>query len=353
MYRGNRWQPLRFLPSLRSIAPFPRVRASAVLAVGLLVARGASAQSPSSDEWLSVEGECPSAARLKAEVLRLVPPERRSVLDSARIVVRDQGDTYRVSVTSDAANAERRYDNPERECDRRARFAAVFSVVTLLPPELGEEPDMSPEPSESESAAAPSQNLTRSVESPQEPPAEPAVGESPREEWLELAVGFGAVLAPESPHSPKVSGTPLAAHVLVGVDAWAAVVGAEVLPPTSFQFLDVGGELSRVSVLAGARHWLWPNPVKLGLELGAVGSFDRVQGEGLVSVAEASTAFSFGVRGRVTVEYPAAWALRPYAALNGTWYPAPPSLVVAPRGDVAELPTWWLGAELGIALGVD
>ncbi len=353
MYRGNRWQPLRFLPNVRSIAPLPSVWASAVFALGLLVPRGASAQTPSSDEWLSVEGECPSAARLKAEVLRLVPLERRSVLDTARIVVRDQGDTYRVSVTSDAANAERRYDNPERECERRARFAAVFSVLTLLPPELGEEPEPSIEPPEPQPIADASQAQAGRDESRGESPEEPAFDEPPRREWLELAAGFGAALAPESPHSPEVSGIPLAAHVLFGADDWAAVVGAEVLPPTSFQFLELRGELSRVSVLAGARRWLWSRPVKLGVELGAVGAFDRVQGEGLVSVAEATTAFSLGGRARVTVEYPAAWAVRPYAALHGTWYPAPPSLVVAPRGDVAELPTWWLGAELGIALGVD
>jgi hypothetical protein len=351
MYRGNRWQPLRFLPSVRSLAGARSVWGGAVLALSVLGAGAAHADVPAPEPWLFVEGECPSTERLRAEVLRLVPPDRRSVLDSARIVVRDLGDTYRVSVTSDVASAERRYDNPERECERRARFAAVFSVVTLLPPELGEEPEASPEPLASEPTAVSSPDPQGATE----PPAQEELthAEPPRDEWLELEAGFGVTLAPESPHSPKVSGTPLTAHVLVGADHWAGLVGAELLPPTSFQFLDVLGELSRASVLLGARHWVWRRPVGLGVELGAVGSFDRVQGEGLVSVADATTAFSLGVRGRVAVESPAAWQLRPYAAVHGTWYPAPPSLVVAPRGDVAELPAWWLGAELGIALGFD
>jgi hypothetical protein len=326
-----------------------------VLALSLLGARGARAEAPAPDEWLLVEGECPSPERLKAEVLRLVPPERRSVLDTARIVVRDSGDTYRVSVTSDVGKAERRYDNPERECDRRARLAAVFSVVTLLPPELGEEPEATTDWPAREPAAGSLPVQPRPSETSPEPPthAEPIVDEAARDEWLELEAGFGATLAPESPHSPKVSGTPITAHVLVGADRWAALLGAEVLPPTSFQFLEVGGELRRVSVVAGARHWLWRRPVGLGVELGAVGSFDQVQGEGLVSVVDASSTFSLGVRGRIVVEYPSAWQFRPYAALHGTWYPTAPSLVVAPRGDIAELPAWWLGAEVGISLGFD
>jgi hypothetical protein len=354
MSRGNRRQLLRFLRNVRGEARSRRALVSAALGAVALWGSDARADAPSSDEWLHVEGECPSAGRIKAELLRLVPPERRGVLEGARIVVRDQGDTYRVSVTSEVASAERRYDNPERECERRARFAAVFSVVTLLPPELGDESGTADEPFVSEPTPAkvnvptPSREPTESVAADGAAPHEQDARDA---EWGELTVGFGAVLAPESPRSPKMRGTPLYAQALLGGASWWGFVAAEFLPSTSFEFLDVRGELRRTSLYAGVRHWVLRDAVGLGVELGAVGSFDRVRGEGLVSVAEATTTFSVGARGRVAVEYPSAWRLRPYAAGQATWYPAAPALRLAPRGDVAELPTWWLGAEVGLAWG--
>ncbi len=369
MCRGNRRQPQRFLAVACGRAGLFRAFSSGLVALLLGGAPGARAHASSAGEWLVVSGACPRGERVREELLRLVPPERRHVLEAARIFVTDGGDTYRVSIESEISSAERLYDNPERECDRRARFAAVFSVVTLLPPELDEEPASSElEPSTSlealkpeaprRGAAAAANDDTPSDEGaardePTTPDEEAGTGREAAPGRALLELGFGAAWAPETPSSPRVMGAQLGARALLSGDEWAALVGVEWLPETSFQYLDVRGSLERGSALLGARRWLHRSPVGVGVELSVVGSFERVVGDGLVSVAEPSTTWSWGGRGRFVVESPSAWRVRPFVAGAVTWYPSPTPLVVEPRGAVATLPKVWLGGEIGIAWRLD
>ena len=49
----------------------------------------------------------------------------------------EEGDSYTVSVTkADATRMTTGYTDVARDCDTRARFAAVFVVLTVFPPEL-------------------------------------------------------------------------------------------------------------------------------------------------------------------------------------------------------------------------
>ena len=55
---------------------------------------------------------------------------------SASVDVADLGETYRVRLTTGNNQRVRVYRDLARDCEQRARFAAVFVVLTLMPPEL-------------------------------------------------------------------------------------------------------------------------------------------------------------------------------------------------------------------------
>ena len=55
---------------------------------------------------------------------------------TAAVDVADAGDTYRVRLTVSNTQRVRVYRDVARDCEQRARFAAVFVVLTLMPPEL-------------------------------------------------------------------------------------------------------------------------------------------------------------------------------------------------------------------------
>src|ERR1041384_665280 len=91
--------------------------------------------------------ECPDPKTVQQAVLSLIPPERHSLLArGVRVELEDLGDSYRVTVWKDGASGKKSYSDAARECDGRARFAAVCTGLTLMPPELGVEPLVNPEP---------------------------------------------------------------------------------------------------------------------------------------------------------------------------------------------------------------
>ncbi|HZL17205.1 MAG TPA: hypothetical protein VFG23_05625, partial [Polyangia bacterium] len=86
---------------------------------------------------VAVDGVCPRLDTLSAAVTALIPRGDLSVLPgSTAVQVADLGDSYRVRVDAEGVSRVRIFRDVGHDCQQRARFAAVFIVLTLLPPEL-------------------------------------------------------------------------------------------------------------------------------------------------------------------------------------------------------------------------
>src|SRR5579871_6666226 len=136
--RGDR-RPRRREAGARPV----RLLAAAAL---LTVARAAlaappAAPAPPSDRAeppasLAVNGVCPNPEALWAAISSLVPGKELDRLGAAKVEVSDLGDTYRVAVSAKGIDRLRVYRDLGHDCDHRARFAAVFIVLTLMPPDV-------------------------------------------------------------------------------------------------------------------------------------------------------------------------------------------------------------------------
>ncbi|HZL19304.1 MAG TPA: hypothetical protein VFG23_16335, partial [Polyangia bacterium] len=84
---------------------------------------------------IAVQGSCPSLEMITAAVAALIPHGGVDRLPrSGKVEVVDLGDNYRVGVLARGVPRERIFQDDTRDCGLRARFAAVFVVLTLLPP---------------------------------------------------------------------------------------------------------------------------------------------------------------------------------------------------------------------------
>src|SRR5262245_46557131 len=120
-----------------------------VLVVGCVVAgRSARAQQPEAGSAeqpqgaqpapsIATSGACPEGAAVTAAIGALLPQGGLDSLPrSASAEVSDLGETYRATVRLEGRTWVRVYRDLARNCEQRARFAAVFIVLTLVPPEL-------------------------------------------------------------------------------------------------------------------------------------------------------------------------------------------------------------------------
>jgi len=119
-----------------------------LLATAALARSSRAAPAGADPASFSIEGTCPDQAAVAAAIGALVPRGVAALPEAAQVRLIDLGETYRVEARSDSAARTRTFRDPTRDCDQRARFAAVFIVLTLLPPELalGVEPEPPPKP---------------------------------------------------------------------------------------------------------------------------------------------------------------------------------------------------------------
>ena len=86
---------------------------------------------------ITVNGTCPNAEAIWAAVASIVPAKDLDrFAAAARVEISDLGDSYRVSVNAKGIDRLRVYRDLAHDCDHRARFAAVFVVLTLMPPDV-------------------------------------------------------------------------------------------------------------------------------------------------------------------------------------------------------------------------
>jgi hypothetical protein len=285
--------------------------------------------------------ECPDPKTVQQAVLNLIPPERHSLLArGVRVDLEDLGDSYRVTVWKDGASIKKSYSDPAHDCDGRARFAAVFTVLTLMPPELGAEPVVEPVP----------------PTEPEKPPPvlEPVVVEAPAPALppfvhLELSALFA--YAPAILEAPSVRSFGGELRIALGRGALSGTLSAAYLPPARFELNEVEGELSRIPLSVGARLRSDFESWSLSADFGLVLVAERVHANNLLTTTRQSAA-NFGLRAGVQLARQFGPHFAPFVGTFVWFSPAPSEISALPQGVIGNLPYLWLGGAAGVSFGL-
>ena len=282
---------------------------------------------------------CPTAAAVAAETWELTPARQRAVLDELRDVqIEDLGASYRIVVTTAKGTKERIYQGPERDCDKRARFVAVFVVLTLMPPE-GQLPDAT----------------VAEATSPATPPPSPEIAKPNLVPNLVAERLFRLEVAATAEQGIKLDG---ANGVGYFGGSLRALVGRGVLLPAlgvsyaALGHFDAGGvqaDLARAAAHAGLRARVRTSAWEFAAEADAVVVTSRATATNLL-YSTSDSGVELGVEAALLVAVPTKLLVEPFLATAVRWIPVPHGLTAIPRGEVGVLPHLWIGASAGVAL---
>jgi hypothetical protein len=289
--------------------------------------------------------ECPDPKAVQLAVLSLIPPEHYVRLEhGVRIELEDLGESYRVTVSKDGATVKKRYSDPARDCEGRARFAAVFAVLTLMPPELGlaalpqAEPEAEPKPTAPPAAPPP---LGPTLESTM--PARPPLVH------IELSALYA--YAPPILEAPSLHTFGAELRVAVGRGAISGTLSLAYTQRAQFDLASVQGEITRLPLSVGARLRTDFSAWSLAAELGLLLVPERVRATNLLSEHTAS-ALDVGVRAGVQLERKIGPHFAPFVGAFVWLSPAPSEISALPEGVLGNLPYLWLGGAVGVSFGL-
>ena len=281
---------------------------SPVLLLGLLAAAVPS---------VAVTGDCPGAEAVTAALRSALGSDAKvGVSEPPR--VSDQGDRFSVA----AAGQVQQYADPGRDCEERARAAAVFIALALNPPLAPPGP-------------APT---VRDAPAPPPPPA------SAR--WLDLAVAARADGGPGQAVGPAIGAE---IHAAAGWRWLGVAATAGVLAPSDGTYASVTVHQQRfpLSLALTARRDL---SERLAIA-GAVGAAlvpltlraTALEGGPSQTRLDAGVRFAFEARFRATQR------LAPFVDLHAEFFPRAYELQVDPLGTIGSTGRFWLGVSAGVA----
>jgi hypothetical protein len=298
------------------------------------------------------------------------------------VVVTDEGASYRVSVTGEGTTAQKTYTDPGRECARRTRFAAVFAILTLMPPELEPDPESSTKPQPNpKSGTEPGSGSGRAS-----PPAAPSTptngsagagrdtinqkGDGSLRHEAELEPDSSSVSAngPRTRPSVRVELVGLGEQALgagseprvrsLGGEVRALLARSELAPLVTLGYapstrLNAGiaeVEVRRTQASFGLRIQTELGPIDLGGELALLGALEHISGVGFEHTASGN-GFELGARAGALLSL-ASNRVGPLLAFHASVFPAPSTFEALPRGEVGHMPHLWLGLSAGVFLGL-
>ncbi len=286
---------------------------------------------------VSVEGACPSLPMITAAIAALIPHGGVDLLPrSGKVEVADLGDGYRVGVLARGVPRARVFQDDTRDCELRARFTAVFVVLTLLPPGflLDAPQKVLPPPSPASSAPAP-----------------PAVAEPPRRKFR-FELGAIVDAAPSVFEAPRMIGAGGELRMVRSFGRVAGVFAVALEPRLSFAIDGLTGRQTRVPLDLGLRLQRRAGPFALGGEIGVAAAVFHADGLN-TAMPQAGTRLDIG--GRVAIFLRCdRWSARaaPFVGLHALLFPWPYEIAVSPSGALGSTPALWLGASLGISLSL-
>jgi hypothetical protein len=280
-----------------------------------------------------VDGVCPRLDTLSAAVTALIPHGDLGVLPrSTAVEVADLGERYRVQVEADGVSAVRIFRDVGHDCQQRARFAAVFIVLTLLPPELVIDVQSLP---------------TAPTLPPPSPTLPPPPEAPPRRYRLEL----GAVLdlAPPIFDAPRIIAWGGTLRVARRFGRLAGVAGVGVEPRASFAKDGLLGREARIPLDLGLRLSRALGGWELDGEAALAAAIFHVEGLNTL-MPQAGTRLDLGARlgGILRFGRPSARAV-PFVGLAALVFPHRYEIATTPLGTLGDTPALWLGATLGLS----
>jgi hypothetical protein len=295
---------------------------------------------PSSAPRIAGVGDCPGSDAVAQTVESLIP--RRAIpvpRRGAEVNVADQGDSYKVQVVVEGGTHTRLYRDVGRDCAYRARVAAVFVVLTLMPPELLMEspPAMPPPPPVSPSPPV--------VAVPQPSRVQPPA-------WRpSLALAGVLDIAPAVRDAPSIVSPGAELRMTLRKGRLGGELGFGVQPAAGFSLAGVNVQQRRVHVDASV---VFRQPVSGTIELGAAagiaGAVFAVEGVN-PPVRGAGTRVDLGARAAVEIRV-VSTSQRFTAFMGGhaIYFPRSYELATTPAGVVGHTPFLWIGGRLGASL---
>jgi hypothetical protein len=308
-------------------------------AVGAQQGEGTAATEPPSAPRVAAVGDCPGGEAVAQIIDTLIP--RRAIPASRRgveVSVVDQGDGYKVQMVVEGVTHARLYRDAGRDCAQRARVAAVFVVLTLMPPELLIESPPAPTP-------PPSLPPPPVVVAPRK-----AVVPSPA--WRSsLALAGVLDVAPAVLDAPPVVSPGAELRLAVQKGRLAGELGVGVEPRAGFSLggVDVQQRRLPVDVSLAFRQPL-RGALELGAAAGVAGALFAVEGLN-TPVRGEGTRIDLGAR--VAFELRLSSASRRIAAFVGghaIYFPRSYELATTPAGVVGHTPSLWIGGRLGASV---
>jgi hypothetical protein len=317
----------------------------ALLAVAWVGGAGrARAQAPEggSSGVISIDGACPDGRAIERAITALIPRGTAALPESARVTVADAGESYRVEVRSDAGTRARLFRDAARDCEQRARFAAVFIVLTLLPPDLAV-----PQPAK----PTPPKTAPPPPEPPPPPPPPVAAAPrpvSPRRLRLEIAALAEAAPAAFATTSMLALGGQVQAALRLGrVEATLSVA---LEPRIDFSIGGLEVRELRVPIGAGVRARHATHGVELAGELAIVAAPFHAEGRN-TAMPSSGTRLDLGGRAGAQLRFGGPdrrWA--PFVGLQLSVFPWPYEITASPAGGLGTTPPLWLGATVGLSV---
>lgn len=297
--------------------------------------------------WVVGTGDCPSAPVVESEALRLIPEAHRDVLVGVKVEIEDLGGMHLVRVTRERDVVERSYTDELRECDQRARFSAIFVVLTLMPPDLPWGPAAPPALPEAPPQPAPP--ATRPAAPPKAANEPERRGDEKRASPLSAELGTVLEWSPPLGQSLSVLSTGAVLRAVLGRGIWSGTLSVAYLPTSRFEIGGSRGRLTRLPATLGSRVKHAIGALELAGDLEGLAAFERVEGD-TASFPEEGLALELGLRAGALASAPVSWPIRPVIGAAVSVVPAPRRLVALPRGVVGNMPYLWFGATLGLNL---
>jgi hypothetical protein len=252
------------------------------------------------------------------------------------IDVRDLGDRYSVSVKGN----NRSYRDAARDCDARARAAAVFVALTLVPSsvEAAERDDRSRE----RAATAP-------PPSPAPAPAAGLAAEGPPgvpHSWgAQVEVGALGAIAPRTDTSQFVIGGEL--RFVVTAASWGLSLGGSLPTSSTFDPGAVRVREARYPVDVSVRRFWTSRWLRVALDAGVLAALCQLR-QVDQPTAGTSTRFEAGGRAAATLATESA-SFGLYIRAFSEVVPFPRPIAVEPQGIIGRTSSFWMGATVGVA----
>lgn len=322
-------------------------RLALALGVGLLLAgaRSGSAQAQSAPgdcapAAITVGGDCPSSEAIWTDVRSIVSASDLARISDVRIHVSDLGSTYSVRIFAEGGERQRTFRDLDHSCDHRARFAAVFIVVTLLPPDvLLATPSELPPTSPTGIVARPSAPIVAIAPTPAAPP--PKRFRIAISAILEAAAGSGGAEA-------TAPGGEVRAYW--GARRLATMAAAGLQPRASFDFAGIDVDELRVPFDVGVALVHAGRRFTLVGELSLAGGLVRISGTNTAS-PQSGTRVDLGGRVGVGLRVGSPSSpIVPILGLHALVFPKPYEATATPEGNIGQLPAVWIGLTAGLSL---